>query len=384
MSLVIVAMVFMYTDLASVSLIAQAPKTEVPKTEAPKTEVPKTEVTKPETYPATKQTEGYVGREVCRECHVENHSLHADHGHAHTFALASEDKIASKFVGREYDYGKPFGRYRYFQDERGVNVRLPEEDDAEFSLQYALGSGHNAITLLSLAKDAEHGTVAYEHRGSWFRDGDRIGRTPGQPLVAPESELERFGMKHVNNVMQKCIYCHTTTGTVVDQQIVGLTANVNCEKCHGPGAEHVRQARAMKEPPPFSVGADIWDSESEIQLCGDCHRLPEAITVKELREYPRKLARFQPVGLLRSKCFLESDGALRCTTCHNPHKTISAVKESEHVANCIQCHRVQSETHVSCPISPSDGCIKCHMPKYDFKSLGTGFHDHWIRVHPED
>jgi len=336
------------------------------------------------TEPNAHDRNGYVGREVCRECHAENYELHSMHGHAHTFAMASEEKITSKFAGREYEYGEPYGRYEYFKDEDGLSVRIPDEVEEAFPLQYALGSGHNAITLLSLAKDTEKGTVAYEHRGSWFRDRDRLGRTPGQPLVVPETELERFGMKHVDNVMQKCIYCHTTTGTVVDQEIVGLTANVNCEKCHGPGAEHVRQARTMKEPPPFSVGSKKWDSESEIQLCGDCHRLPEAITLKELREYPDKLARFQPVGLLRSKCFIESEGALRCTTCHNPHKTIGALSESEHVANCIQCHQKDTDSHLSCPVSPSDGCIKCHMPKYDFESLGTGFHDHWIRVHPQD
>ena len=157
---------------------------------------------------------GYVGREVCRECHVENYELHGMHGHAHTFAMASEEKIASKFAGREYEYGEPYGRYEYFRDEDGLAVRIPGEVEEAFPLQYALGSGHNAITLLSLAKDSEKGTVAYEHRGTWFRDRDRLGPTPGQPLVVPETELERFGMKHVDNVMQKCIYCHTTTGTV--------------------------------------------------------------------------------------------------------------------------------------------------------------------------
>ena len=235
---------------------------------------------------------GYVGREVCRECHAENYDLHGMHGHAHTFALASDEKVAAKFAGRDFDYGEPYGRYEYEQDEDGLSVRLSGEGEDAFPLQFALGSGHHAITLLSLAKDAEKGTVAYEHRGSWFRDRDRLGRTPGQPLTVPESESERFGMKHVDNVMQKCIYCHTTTGTVADQKIVGLTANVNCEKCHGPGAEHVRQARAMKEPPPFSVGSAKWDSESEIQLCGDCHRLPEAITSERVAGVSRQIGSF--------------------------------------------------------------------------------------------
>jgi len=95
------------------------------------------------------------------------------------------------------------------------------------------------------------------------------------------------------------------------------------------------------------------------------------------------LARFQPVGLLRSQCFIESEGALRCTTCHNPHQTISDMSETEHIANCIECHQPEKSAHVSCPVSTTEGCIQCHMPKYDFESLGTGFHDHWIRVHPE-
>ncbi|MGI9471659.1 MAG: cytochrome c3 family protein [Rubripirellula sp.] len=326
----------------------------------------------------------YVGRDVCRECHQENYDLHGQHGHAHTFAMASEPEVMSKFVGREFDYGDPYGRFIYEQDDDGLVARLADEESDPFRLEYALGSGHNAFTLLSLEPDDEKGTVACEHRASWFRSGDRLGRTPGQPLLEPESELEKFGMKHSDNVMQKCIYCHVTTGVVKDQQIVGLTANVNCEKCHGPASEHVRQARAMKNPPPFSVGESNWDSESEIHLCGDCHRLPEAISQKELRDYPRTLARFQPVGLLRSECFIQSNGKLRCTTCHNPHKTNREETEAEHVSNCIQCHQVETESHVSCPVSKTEGCIDCHMPKYEFESLGTGFHDHWIRVHPED
>ena len=111
---------------------------------------------------------GYVGREVCRECHAENYDLHGMHGHAHTFALASDEKVAAKFAGRDFDYGEPYGRYEYEQDEDGLSVRLSGEVADAFPLQFALGSGHHAITLLSLAKDAEKGTVAYEHRGSWF------------------------------------------------------------------------------------------------------------------------------------------------------------------------------------------------------------------------
>lgn len=342
----------------------------------------------------------YVGREVCRECHAENYELHSQHGHAHTFTLASDPDVMEKFVGRSYETDR-YGTYTYEANADGLFALMPEKfGEQPFPLQYALGSGHNGITLLTLMPDttqpanslqetaasqetdASQGTVAIEHRASWYRRGDQLGPTPGQTHQPPETAAELFGQKHEGQVMHKCVYCHTTTGTIVDQQVVDLTANVNCEKCHGPGSEHVRQARAMPNPPPFSVGRSDWDTESEIQLCGDCHRLPATISRAQLREYPNSLTRFQPVGMLRSECFLESEGALKCTTCHNPHTTVQNVPQSQYVQTCIDCHRQETEDHVACPVSPQSGCIDCHMPAVEIDDMGTVFHDHWIRVHP--
>jgi hypothetical protein len=140
----------------------------------------------------------------------------------------------------------------------------------------------------------------------------------------------------------------------------------------------------MREPPKFSVGRDDWDTESEIQLCGDCHRLPVTVSRTKLREYPDELTRFQPVGLLRSKCFVESEGKLKCSTCHNPHETVAAVPKEKHQQNCIDCHLEDSPQHVACPVSPREGCIECHMPAIDLAGLSVSFHDHWIRVHQEE
>ena len=183
--------------------------------------------------------------------------------------------------------------------------------------------------------------------------------------------------------MEKCVYCHTTRGSIENANIKDLVEGVNCEKCHGPGSEHVRLAQNGKTPPKYSVGREDWDVESEIQLCGDCHRLPATVSRSELREYPDELTRFQPVGLLRSRCFVESEGQLRCTTCHNPHQTISSVPKSVHIANCITCHQVNNPAHTLCKVNTKDGCIDCHMPARELPGLSVSFHDHWIRVHSE-
>ncbi len=326
----------------------------------------------------------YVGKQVCKECHAENFQLHSAHGHSHTFRMANEPDVIEKFSGRTYTTPEGYGTYTYHVENGQLVAKIPEKfGDQSFPLQYALGSGHHGMTLLSLMPDLKQETVGIEHRASWFPKENQLGATPGQIHDQPETLSELFGQKHVGEVMHKCVHCHVTTGTIKDQQIVGLTPNVNCEKCHGPGSQHVQQARAMENPPPFSVGKADWDAEAELQLCGDCHRLPAALTSKELRDYPNVLTRFQPIGMVRSACYLESEGQLKCTTCHNPHTTVTAVGPEFYVAKCVQCHSTETPGHTVCPVSAASGCIDCHMPATPIDNYGTEFHDHWIRVHPQ-
>src|SRR5258708_4089223 len=73
--------------------------------------------------------------------------------------------------------------------------------------------------------------------------------------------------------------------------------------------------------------------------------------------------------LRRSECFLKSplgrQGALLCTTCHNPHDIPRGEAAARHYTQvCRQCHSntfdqlVASGRH-----STSADCIGCHMPK---------------------
>lgn len=323
-----------------------------------------------------------VGREVCRECHSDNFDLHSHSGHASTFFSATDPRVIEKFVDREFDAGEPFGAYSYFVDEHGLNARRKDSDET-FPLQFALGSGGRGFTLLSLFDDPTEGSIGIEHRVTWFGTDHQLGITPGHSAHVPATELELFGMEHEGEMLQACILCHSTSGTVVGRTIVDHIPSVNCERCHGPGSEHVKQARGSESPPPYSIGRVDWTVESEMRLCGSCHRLPDDVTRKQLRDYEPDLLRFQPIGLLRSECYLKSDFELRCTHCHNPHM---AAKEKSKVAyqqDCIDCHLENSQTHVACPVSPTEGCVECHM-KSTKLDHDIAFHDHWIRVFPED
>nr|WP_161501516.1 multiheme c-type cytochrome [Rhodopirellula sp. SM50] len=323
----------------------------------------------------------YVGRKVCGECHRENFDAHAQHGHASTFFEVADTDLPQIFAGETFDGGPQYGVYSYQRDAEGnLLAKLDVPDPPEpLMLQYALGSGFNAQTFLTLQATPNGETSAIEHRVSCYA-GDRLGLTVGHEEKTPASAAERFGSPLQGEVLERCIYCHTTTATVRQGHIANLTPNVDCEKCHGPGGEHVRLARLSPKPAPYSVGMETWDRESELQLCGDCHRLPRSISKLELRDYPDTLVRFQPVGMLRSKCYLKSEQSLRCTTCHSPHVSHHGPDEtSRQIKNCIQCHDQTQSSHVICPVSPQTDCIDCHMPAIDQKQ-GIKFHDHWIRV----
>ena len=142
----------------------------------------------------------YVGRDVCRECHAENYRLHGHHGHKSTWASTRDPEIIKMFDGKTYDAGEPYGTYTYHTDQEGLFVRIPEKfGDKPFRLEYALGSPHGAVTLISLIPDGQQGTggrqgtVAIEHRASWFSSSGQLGPTPGQEAHVAETPAELFG-----------------------------------------------------------------------------------------------------------------------------------------------------------------------------------------------
>jgi hypothetical protein len=90
------------------------------------------------------------------------------------------------------------------------------------------------------------------------------------------------------------------------------------------------------------------------------------------------LVRHQAVGLMQSACYARSDGALGCSTCHDPHARASRDRAS-YEAICLSCH--QGASRSTCPVSPMLDCVDCHMPRRDV-TRGMLMTDHWIRINP--
>lgn len=321
---------------------------------------------------------GFVGSARCAECHPGNAEKHARSGHANTFAAADASPLADWLAGRRFRDPVREVTFTYGRDEQGLYVRLPERFESVFPLEYAFGSGTQAVTFLSVIPSIQSGTVGIEHRASWFAHNDALALTPGQRGLQPTKDVEHFGRVIRGRDLERCVGCHTTRAEIRDGRLTDVVPNVGCESCHGPGAEHVAAVQEGRDDLQIRFAADTWEPIDQIRLCGECHRFADDETENSIHPNDHKLVRFQPVGLVRSPCFQQSGGALSCSTCHDPHETATARTTEEYGANCLDCHAADASA-AHCPVNAESGCIECHMPPVEVHP-GITFHDHWIRV----
>jgi tetratricopeptide (TPR) repeat protein len=164
-----------------------------------------------------------------------------------------------------------------------------------------------------------------------------------------------------------------------------LPEGIDCQRCHGPGSDHVRTAGRASIVNPAKLSL-----ERRMEVCMQCHlettSFPLPNSVRRFDRGPYSFRPGEPLSafllifdnapaagrenkfqivssayrLRKSRCFLESKGALQCITCHNPHDIPHGPTAAEHYNGvCRQCHAViNAANHPR-----AENCIGCHMPK---------------------
>jgi len=162
-----------------------------------------------------------------------------------------------------------------------------------------------------------------------------------------------------------CFACHATKvqpGPDLSAMIPGVT----CERCHGPGSQHVRAPQEAK-----------MVRSSSVRQCAECHHMPEgSVPNPEVRD-PVSV-RFQLVGLSASAGYRGSE-RLTCISCHNPHQDAARIAEP-YVAVCLGCHASAAIPDVRCRRISKQDCLPCHIQKSTPLPYLT-FTDHRIRVY---
>jgi tetratricopeptide (TPR) repeat protein len=276
----------------------------------------------------------YTGSNACRACHAAKFESQSKTAHARALAAARP--------------GNPIS-----------GIPAPEN-----KAQWAFGAGEKAITWVSQTGED---TIA-EHGLSYYAATKALDLTPGH---ANSSDLVYRTFDPLGTAL-RCFRCHSTGPVLLKPgyQVQPSEPGVRCEACHGPGASHVGSgggAGTIQNPKKLSAaGLNA--------LCGACHR--QASDLDDETDWSNSWnVRHQPSYLHRAACFRNSNGALSCITCHDPHEPLQ--KSAAHYdGRCAACHRkVLHKTAVA-----SRSCVGCHMPTVA-TSAALRFTNHWIGVY---
>ena len=247
-------------------------------------------------------------------------------------------------------------------------------------------------------------------RKQWFHNFDI-----GDPDESGEVEVQLWN--------KNCYSCHVSQEEKnfdtkkIEYKTTWLDFGVNCERCHGPGSDHI--ARYSTKTKPAKMEEHLGDMVVQTRLdparntmvCGQCHSFRDIFVAGfkagddyydhfvPILEYDQpggkdpaywpdgRTRRFSTdaFGLWQSQCFLKA--GLTCVKCHvDPHDTAiekNPLLKPTYAAICTQCHAaigkaVSAHTHHG-EKSAGSSCVECHMPR-TVLSIKAQIRDHSITV----
>lgn len=309
----------------------------------------------------------YAGDEACQPCHASIYRSYKRTPMAHASGAATDNLIPADFThapsGVHYRIYKESGRAWLSFDRDSANPLHGKRE-----LLYYIGSGRRGLTYLF----GDDGFV-FESPINWYGDKQVWDMTPAYqddteaPLNLP--------------VHTRCLHCHISgmrppmDGTENRYAMPLLShSGVSCERCHGPGAAHVKGAPALN---PAKLSSERRDA-----ICMQCH-MEGRVSIERpgkhvyefrpgdsLSDYVRYYvlsdstsalgAVSQVEALAESVCKKKSGEAMSCTSCHDPHYVPSSEERVAYFRKkCLACHG----TALGAKHHPKQSdCTACHMP----------------------
>ncbi len=377
---------------------------------------------------------GYVADEVCSRCHQDLYRSFQEVGMGRSFYPPSAAEVIEDFDAEPFFHDHSQRYYEMRRDESGgIHFRRYQLDHEgaeinvfEQTVDWVLGSGHRSRTYLFRTPGGE----LYQLPIAWYPQEAGWGMAPGF------DEPVHHGVGR--RVPRECMFCHNAYPDVpagsdayLEPQLFPeeLPHGIGCQRCHGPGAEHVRQGLSddvdFKALAASIVNPAELDRERSREICYQCHMQPSValmgvrrfdrgtysfrpgeplsdylvqVDVKEEDEKPGE--RFEinhhPYRLEQSACFQQSDGELSCLTCHDPHRKVPVAERPAHYRRaCLSCHQLddcdlEAMTAASEPGLPAmppgvatDDCAGCHMSQRRTQDVVLAvMTDHLIRRRP--
>jgi tetratricopeptide (TPR) repeat protein len=263
----------------------------------------------------------------------------------------------------------------------------PGEEGAsvEVEARFVIGSGSRGVGYLI----AEDGYV-FQSAISWYPQKGVWDLSPGY-----HQRNEHFDRPVVGG----CLFCHANRVEPVRDTLNRYEEPlfhgeaIGCERCHGPGELHVRRQKEGRAE--AGDGDDTIVNPSRLEpalreaVCEQCHLQGQARVLRRGRglfDYrpglplylfwsvfeppPDQVHDTKAVGQVEqmhlSRCFRDSNGALGCASCHDPHRLPDAAEKVEYYRDrCLSCHRDRAPCSLSEEARRANGddCAACHMPR---------------------
>jgi len=319
---------------------------------------------------------GYVDPVACQPCHSRIFESYRKTGMGRSFAKAGSPPTLA-------EYFHPASKRFYSVVQRAGQtylrrVEMGSTNVVEKRIDYVIGSGNHSQTFVH--RDPRGKLI--ELPVSWYAEkAGYWSMSPGYDRP-DHSDFRR-------EVSDSCLFCHNAYPSEANG---GVAIGIDCQRCHGPGESHVKRNGRMVDPRKLTP-------DRQMEICLQCHlesagrSMPDAIRRfgrgpfsyrpgEPLGDFQIYFAFTKPsderitvnnsaYGLMKSKCFVESAGKLKCTTCHDPHGT-----ETNYTAVCRSCHKTQHEASMQ-------NCTGCHMQKRRTEdAVHVIMTDHFIRRVP--
>ena len=321
----------------------------------------------------------FVGPQACAECHRGRVESFLQTSHARASQVANADTI----MGRAQ---APLNRLA--TRARQLHYRMDTRPDGLYQTAVVGGRDVHGERM-----DLVFGSGKMGQSYFYWRD-DELFQLPVSYLTAPDAWMNSPGYPDgladfKRPISSRCLECHATWfDTASDDMLVnryspeGFVLGVTCERCHGPGDEHVayHQAGPDGQPAQHIVHPGRLPRERLIDVCRQCHGGRAVPTRPAFSFRPGEVFTdyFQPVEgpagvpgvhtndqfqrLSQSRCFQQSP-EMSCVTCHNPHQ-FERGNNALFATRCQQCHEV-----ADCALQPQigaalgDQCAQCHMSR---------------------
>lgn len=338
----------------------------------------------------------YSGSESCIECHEKFYELWRPSYHGQAMMPVDAGFMAKHQLPNSGPITVEGHLYRIsFEDSTMMMYELDGDRLVEsYPVLWALG-GHNVYCFLTPLEKGKLQTIplAYDaNRKTWFNYPESAVRHFGDGTPSDEALPWKDAMYTFNTGCYSCHISQLSTNFDLNTETYHTTwreAGINCETCHGPGAEHIRIFRSLKEGEvPEDVGLIVtstFTAEQHNASCAPCHAKMSPITpsympgekyfdnynimtLEDRDFYPdgRDLGEnYTMTGWMMNPCLQESQ--IHCVTCH----TSSGRDRNKDNPNnsCLQCHSDRAneiEAHTGHKAEAGLTCLSCHMPKREF------------------